>query len=93
MHERLLTNHMRLVRHMTATDICSRCRTNREDIHHLLKNCSKAKAVWLNLKDHDWWHHSNSLPLQDWIKTNMCSKVYVYNIQWSLVFATALWLI
>ncbi|CAL5338110.1 unnamed protein product [Camellia sinensis] len=51
------------------------CKTTREDIHHLLKRWPKAKVVWLNLRNYVWWQNNNTLPLQEWIKTNMRSKL------------------
>ncbi|CAL5395922.1 unnamed protein product [Camellia sinensis] len=74
------------------TNICPRCKTTREDIHHLLKRWPKAKVVWLNLRNYVWWQNNNTLPLQEWIKTNMRSKVDVNNTQWPVVFVTALWI-
>ncbi|KAF7815394.1 putative ribonuclease H protein At1g65750 family [Senna tora] len=56
-HDRLLTNVARKRRGMAATDICSRCNGAPEDLLHTLRDCPKAKCIWLKLlgfSGNDW---------------------------------------
>lgn len=91
MHERLLINHMRLIRHLSESDTCPRCHSTREDMHHLLINCPKAKVLWVNLRNLPWWQQSQHTTLQDWIRINLKSKDLINDIQWPTVFLTTLW--
>lgn len=93
MHGRLLTNQMRLIRNFSDSNICPRCKTAREDMDHLLRGCSKAKTIWLMLKDTNWWNCGNNKTLADWIKTNMKTKDQLAEIKWPIIFLTALWTI
>ncbi|CAL5338789.1 unnamed protein product [Camellia sinensis] len=84
---------MRFIRNVTDSKICPRCQTTREDMHHLLRDCPKAKAAWLNLKGITWWQQSNTILLTDWITKNLRCKAHLHNIQWPTVFLITLWLI
>ncbi|CAN1161396.1 Putative ribonuclease H protein At1g65750, partial [Linum perenne] len=45
-HNRLLTNSERTRRHLTLDDACGRCRNNKEDLLHVLRDCQIAKSTW-----------------------------------------------
>ncbi|KAF7827506.1 DEP domain-containing mTOR-interacting protein [Senna tora] len=48
-HDWLLTNVARKRRGMAAMDICTRCNGAPEDLLHTLRDCPKAKCIWLKL--------------------------------------------
>ncbi|KAL7211807.1 hypothetical protein ACSBR2_014628 [Camellia fascicularis] len=48
---RLLTNQLRLVKHLAPSDICPRCGQHREDMKHLLRDCPTSKDIWTHIQN------------------------------------------
>ncbi|KAL7235947.1 hypothetical protein ACSBR1_019263 [Camellia fascicularis] len=57
LHGRLLTNQQRRIKGLTTDDLCPRCKLSSEDLHHLLRECPKAKAIWNCTRGSRWLEH------------------------------------
>ncbi|KAF7824072.1 putative ribonuclease H protein At1g65750 family [Senna tora] len=74
-HDRLLTNAARKRRGMVATDICTRCNGAPEDLLHTLRDCPKAKCIWLKLVHPGKWHIFFSASRLNWLTINLSSNL------------------
>lgn len=72
--DRLLTNQMRLMRNMETIDLCPRCGLSSEDMSRLFRECTKAKDIWIEIKNHKQWEKGYRLPLHEWVVSNMKNK-------------------
>ncbi|KAF7801547.1 putative ribonuclease H protein At1g65750 family [Senna tora] len=92
-HDRLLTNAARKRRGMAATDICTRCNGAPEDLLHTLRDCHKAKCIWLKLVHPDKWHIFFSASRLTWLTINLSSNLGFSGNNWDVVFSNACWFI
>ncbi|KAF7837882.1 ribonuclease H [Senna tora] len=91
MHEKLLTNVERCRRRIADSTVCDRCGGISEDIIHALRDCNKAKDIWLRLVKPSSWPEFFHLDLRDWISLNLHSNLGVFDLSWKEVFATTCW--
>lgn len=71
MHARLLTNELRVTRHIMDDSLCPRCKYQDESILHTIRDCEDVKKVWNQFIHHDHWAKFFSLGLHDWIEFNL----------------------
>ena len=59
-----------------------------ESIIHVLRDCSVAREVWMNLGFYDTRHDFYGTPLVDWLKNNFESHEFLsqLRIPWKYVF-------
>lgn len=93
LHDRLPTNQLRAHRGMIPDNICPRCGAPNEDRTHLLRECDKAKEIWLLSPVSHWRVNSLECQTQDWLCSNLKKKgKYLGNtISQSSIFAITLW--
>ena len=46
LHMRVVTNKDRMIYGQITSDLCTFCKTDREDIYHLMLHCSFSKKIW-----------------------------------------------
>ena len=85
-----------LVRRGVGTDdLCPICREEKETVLHALRDCPRARALWLQLgvrnMNQDFWR---SEP-QDWFASNgsLGSRTMHGKSQWSMLFSFAIWML
>ncbi|KAF7819758.1 putative reverse transcriptase [Senna tora] len=78
---------------MAATDICTRCNGAPEDLLHTLRDCPKAKGIWLKLVHPGKWHIFFSASRLNWLTINLSSNLGFSGNDWDVVFANACWFI
>lgn len=85
-----------LVRRGVGTDdLCPICREEKETVLHALRDCPRARALWLQLgvrnMNQDFWR---SEP-QEWFASNgsLGSRTMHDKSQWSMLFSFAIWML
>ncbi|GMP90230.1 hypothetical protein CsSME_00041449 [Camellia sinensis var. sinensis] len=91
LHDRLLTNQMRLKRHTTSSDLCPKCGLYSEDLGHLLRECPHTRDIWTAIKDLNWWKEGCRQPLTEWVVFNLKNKNMFLDNNWYLFFTVILW--
>ncbi|XP_028120068.1 uncharacterized protein LOC114317531 [Camellia sinensis] len=91
LHDRLLTNQMRLKRHMTTFDLCPRCGLYSEDLDHLLRKCSFTRDIWTAIQNFNWWEEGCRQPLTEWVVSNLKNKNMFLDNNWYIFFTVTLW--
>lgn len=91
--DRLLTNKVRVVRHLTTDGSCKECSHNMEDSLHVLRDCPIAKHLWMQLLPESIHQHFFPKNLEEWIDMNMgCDMESIsHHIPWQTIFAQAAW--
>lgn len=51
---RLLTNQLRVVRHLADTNTCPRCGQYSEDMAHLLRDRTTSRVIWFTIQSQSW---------------------------------------
>ncbi|KAF7833065.1 Non-LTR retroelement reverse transcriptase [Senna tora] len=92
-HNRLLTNVARKKRGIAGSDACSRCNMAAEDLMHTLRDCNKAKCIWLKLVHPSKWHIFFNASRLSWLSLNLSSNLGYSDNSWDVMFATACWYI
>ncbi|KAF7822242.1 ribonuclease H [Senna tora] len=92
-HDRLLTNVARKRRGLAATDVCARCNGATEDLLHTLRDCAKARCIWLKLVHPSKWHLFFNVPRLNWLSLNLGSNMGWHGSDWGVIFAYACWYI
>ncbi|KAF7823171.1 putative ribonuclease H protein At1g65750 family [Senna tora] len=92
-HDRLLTNVARKRRGLAATDVCARCNGAAEDLLHTLRDCAKARCIWLKLVHPSKWHLFFNVPRLNWLSLNLGSNMGWHGSDWGVIFAYACWYI
>lgn len=87
------------IRKAYVPDIFSLCNSKSEDMLHVLRDCCKAKCIWLAMRVLD----VDSLFFQynwaDWLEVNLKNKAkvegpqYGSSIDWKVLFAITCWMI
>ena len=72
--QRLLTNSERRRRHMTQDGGCQICDSDTEDIEHVFKHCTLAKALWKELLPPDQFREFTTTDLCDWLTRYLYDK-------------------
>lgn len=89
---RLLTNQQRCIRGLTTDDRCPRCNLNVEDLHHLLRECPKAKEIWHLIRGSRWIENCQGQSLDQWLQLNLKNQERrIYHIPWGTVFLYTIW--
>ncbi|KAK7251724.1 hypothetical protein RIF29_35167 [Crotalaria pallida] len=83
-HSAIPTNVLRFQRHCAGSDICSRCGIASETVLHCLRDCNKARVIWLklDLEDKKWfWEDVN---VTHWIQNGVraLDRVFVTMAWW-----------
>ncbi|KAF7811130.1 putative ribonuclease H protein At1g65750 family [Senna tora] len=92
-HDRILTNVARKRRGMAATDVCTRCNVAAEDLLHTLRDCVKARSIWLKLVHPSKWHLFFNTSRLNWLSLNLSSNMGWHGSDWGVIFAYACWYI
>ena len=94
MKEKLLTNTERARRHMCDSTTCNHCHMEPETVLHVLRDCRYATQVWMGLVSPDRWSEFFSLPVQEWLYSNLTNNLsFDLSMEWSLIFGVACWLL
>ncbi|GLT29235.1 hypothetical protein SLA2020_041140 [Shorea laevis] len=92
-HGRLLTNSIRVARHMSSSFTCPRCNLSDETPIHLLRDCYYAQIIWgmLGFATADFF----TMELLSWLKKfSTPSRMSIHaGIPRALLFLSALWLL
>ncbi|KAF7820682.1 putative ribonuclease H protein At1g65750 family [Senna tora] len=67
------------------------CNSGTEDILHVLRDCSKARSIWLCLVKHCHWPIFFNMDLQQWFQLNLCRNLGSINFDWNISFAITCW--
>lgn len=86
---RLLTNAVRHSRHMTDSTLCDICPTSTEDLDHVLRGCTNARACWQLLLPRRLWSRFFTMPSDEWLRTNL--KAEQAHPRWRILFAIVCW--
>ncbi|CAN1310611.1 Putative ribonuclease H protein At1g65750 [Linum perenne] len=73
MQERLLTNQCRKRRHMTEDISCPLCPNEEETVGHVLRDCTFANEVWLQLRGGDTLADNWLADTQTWLQYDLQS--------------------
>ncbi|CAL0326258.1 unnamed protein product [Lupinus luteus] len=94
-HGALLTNKVRVDRHLTIDAGCKICNVHVETPIHVLRDCPFAAEVWRKIVDQGSHADFFSSPLSSWLQQNLSSinnnfspTVYAW-VPWHLVFGIA----
>ncbi|KAF7815419.1 ribonuclease H [Senna tora] len=90
-HNKLLTNEERAKRGMEDQAFYSRCNGRCEDILHAIRDCPKARNVWMRLVNPRHWHVFFNMDLHRRIHLNLHKQFGVEQMDWSVVFSVASW--
>ncbi|KAL9236717.1 hypothetical protein vseg_011353 [Gypsophila vaccaria] len=91
LQDRILSNSNRLKRGLADNARCSACGHLEETTLHILRECPKAKRIWLMIHSSLPSSDSFSLPLEDWIMDNItCSSSFGIE-NWDTLFALTIW--
>ncbi|KAL4366467.1 hypothetical protein GQ457_05G028510 [Hibiscus cannabinus] len=94
LHERLLTNVERVRRHMNTSEHCEICGSSREDIDHVLRQCTAAKEVWRRLVLNVVRDSFFRLPFREWLRTNLFDVTSTVGAEvWPARFIITCWLL
>ena len=88
-HGKLMTNHERTRRGLTANPHCECCPTTIEDLNRV---CSKESTVWLQLAKHETIRQAQHMAFQEWLIWNL-NQINVHGDggEWKDQFAILLW--
>ncbi|CAL9021082.1 unnamed protein product, partial [Prunus brigantina] len=71
---KILTNEQRVRRHLAVESSCSVCGWHSETIIHTLRDCGRAKEVWLNVLNPSNVHDFFLSDYPSWLRSNLFSK-------------------
>lgn len=86
---KLLTNSERYRRHMTQNAGCSHCGSRFEDIDHVLRTCSTARACWTLIIPADSLPAFYHQPAHSWLLSNL--RQQQMRSDWSTMFGILCW--
>ncbi|GMI85510.1 hypothetical protein like AT4G29090 [Hibiscus trionum] len=87
----LLTNEERVRRHMASNNCCDWCGRDVESVLHVLRDCTHASRVWLQLRSPDDWGDFWTQSCESWIQANITGKGVCGNDSWKVLFAVVCW--
>lgn len=93
LHESLPTATYLCHRHILSYSSCFICSLGTETTLHALRDCSKARSIWLTLRPNLSQGDFFSLDLHDWILTNCCCMDKFLDIPWNYIFMFSIWII
>ncbi|KAL4354245.1 hypothetical protein GQ457_06G016820 [Hibiscus cannabinus] len=93
LHNKLLSNVVRLQRHLTTDSACSICSFQDESLLHILRDCPSIHGLWSRLLRYHPQDEFFSYPLDEWLITNLRSHKLCALTKgpWHLFFASILW--
>ncbi|KAL4379262.1 hypothetical protein GQ457_02G040270 [Hibiscus cannabinus] len=94
-HGKLLSNQERVRRHLTMEDACVYCNDGLEDILHVLRDCVRARTVWMQVVSHNKLVQFHNLNLLDWL-TSILSQPQLFTtggVDLSTRFAVICWIL
>ena len=59
---------------MTENPYCMHCPDMEEDLHHIFRECERAKKFWEIATDMERWRRSAHLPFMEWLDSNLIAK-------------------
>lgn len=88
----ILTNEQRYHRHMSTSPQCSMCGNQAESIIHVLRDCGKARSVWLQLLPGEYIPTFFAMNDDEWLKNNLADLGTRLNgLLWSTLFGVTCW--
>lgn len=90
-HDRLPTRVLCARRHIIPSDECPHCKSSPESALHVLRDCFFSNHVWRQLIPESLVNVFFMQNMEDWLRSNLRSHETCGNLEWPLVFGTALW--
>ncbi|PKI60526.1 hypothetical protein CRG98_019002 [Punica granatum] len=87
-HEKLLTNSLRVSRHLAVSGLCDFCSSTVETILHVLRDCPSTRSAWYRLVPMNIRGRFFLEPLKPWLILNPGSR----DEKWATLFGVACWL-
>ncbi|CAL8138476.1 unnamed protein product [Prunus armeniaca] len=89
---RILTNEQRVMRHLAVESSCSVCGWHSENIIHTLRDCGRAKEVWLTVLPPSNFHDFFLSDYPSWLQSNLFSKAkWEGRSPWNIMFVFTCW--
>ncbi|CAL2248919.1 unnamed protein product [Prunus armeniaca] len=89
---RILTNEQRVRRHLAVESSCSVCGWHFENIIHTLRDCGRAKEVWLTVLPPSNFHDFFLSDYPSWLQSNLFSKAkWEGRSPWNIMFVFTCW--
>ncbi|CAL8991787.1 unnamed protein product [Prunus brigantina] len=89
---KILTNEQRVRRHLAVESSCSVCGWHSETIIHTLRDCGRAKEVWLNVLNPSNVHDFFLSDYPSWLRSNLFSKAkWEGRFHWNIMFVFTCW--
>lgn len=89
---RLLTNVERQRRHLSPSAVCSICNSVSESTLHVLRDCDRAKALWLKFLPEAEVQNFFNCPSGEWFLQNLLGSFSASNgISWTTLFGFTSW--
>ncbi|WCJ35671.1 DNAse I-like superfamily protein [Euphorbia peplus] len=89
-HNRILTNSNRKIRHLCESDQCPVC-SNQESVLHVLRDCRVAAVVWRCFLPPASCPEFFSANRSSWVLGNLSSAARWRSIPWPVIFSVACW--
>ncbi|KAF7803026.1 putative reverse transcriptase [Senna tora] len=70
---------------------CSRCGGLQEDVLDAVRDCPKARSLWMRLVRSSFWPEFFNFDLTTWLHLNLIKKLGRLEFDWHSTFATAVW--
>lgn len=91
-HMKVMTRTFLRQRGLDVETTCRVCHRDDETLDHIFRECKVALDLWRSLGIPRSKKATFSLPLNEWIRSNLCSYELLANgLEWTFVFAQALW--
>ena len=74
LHGKILTNSEIMRRGLSSNPYYQCCPESVEDLDHLFRFCTKAKAFWNKVINEDTWRISQNLSFKEWMYWNLKAK-------------------
>ncbi|KAF7831783.1 putative reverse transcriptase [Senna tora] len=78
-------------RGMTNVMTCSRCGGTYEDVLHAIRDCPRARNLWMRLVRSSHWPEFFSRDLKTWLQLNVSKQLGRLDQDWPSTFATTCW--
>ena len=89
--DKLLSNEVRVKRHMASDSSCACCGDETESLLHILRDCKEAKDLWIGIVKPSMFWKFFSTDMDEWLQLNILKPHLFGGDKWDALFATICW--